>query len=1367
MRINSSHGKILIVGVLILLTVIINIANAPMKIKISSNDIETKEEVTRDKINSSHIPKNTNNIAHTFNIHSDNTSPLLSNISLSDVYIYHRDAENLIALKEEAGISIIVFTNKSILFYNYSKSYVIDVLDFDHGYLGNDELNEKLITLSNKSINFFTSDGECYKRLDIEFYWSNISLTGESITLWRSNDSLIKVLSDNGSILLSGRIVNLMDLNGANISYYGSILIRDITYYYSSILLLIRYNLSGSLTDSIAVLEWEMGLNKDLTAIVIDNQLPMTIYSHTFGSWHHEKSLFTLLKNKTKGYEIRIYAGLKGKNESIQIDSSLSDLVINSIDIDSVDDWNNDNVSEVVISNGTHVGVLVSNGTGIIKKIINKGIESFSNEKFVTYNESSILILNESLYVTQRYDVSSGVIVDVFNSSNKLIALTSTGSLMELNPSSKLSVERKITSFNYRGYSYSYNALAVYTTSEVLAEWVGETRYLLRYIDASINKTEISQQAVSVFLTNGTLLLYNKNGEIIYKTTNPNITLATANENASLIFLALKNGTLHENNTGNRLAIERASPIFLDLFNNNLVYVVSRVQVGPIINITLLKINPWNLNIEESFSILLNMGGYPNTELLYYGYSIALNDINNNNIIDIAIGIYGEISAYGGALYKNAFNLSIIKDLSEISYKIDVSPNIKSSPIGFRYVIYPFNDSFLYANSSSTDFYLIVGSNSVRKISFIGEKALSASNHVLFTNKTIRIFYNNSFLYNISSIQNVTIAVSILKNGSLLSNFIDYNGVIRLRELTGLEDYYSPLLIDIRSPKLLSGNTLISNSNNISFEFSFSDDVCLKNYSISIDSKYNASGNITGSHTSVSVKVITDLMDGSYRVEVTIFDLAERSSLYVFDLIIDSEPPNIRVNYSDIYNSTSISFTINITDNNYDFTDIYVDGKYYSRCSQNSAVITVNDLLQGDHEIELIAFDKAGNYNRSQFSFIIDLEAPIIRMHDLINNSYTSNQYINVSFNVSDNYNLAHLMITLNNTIILDEKLRTNETAINQKIKLLEGVNVIIIKATDEAKLIRVIKIVIHLDTKEPSIDLIARKINGTTIELEINVTDNLELEEVIIYVDGSEVGKYNKSLIKLNISLVEGIHNITVSARDIVGNVNTRELSVIIDITPPEIELISPKNDTMYNENLVELNLTVKENVEISVISIYVDNKLILSANNTNIKYLMELSEGTHNITILAIDINGNKARLCVIITIDTTPPKLEIINPVNGSIINSYRFNLTISFSDNYGVSRIIVFLNDSVLYNTSELIDSFRIKVNQNGVYKVRVVIIDNAGNSAVDTIIININVKNETETTGEHSMSEAILALVIGMSGALIGILYVYLRKRIVR
>jgi len=73
----------------------------------------------------------------------------------------------------------------------------------------------------------------------------------------------------------------------------------------------------------------------------------------------------------------------------------------------------------------------------------------------------------------------------------------------------------------------------------------------------------------------------------------------------------------------------------------------------------------------------------------------------------------------------------------------------------------------------------------------------------------------------------------------------------------------------------------------------------------------------------------------------------------------------------------------------------------------------------------------------------------------------------------------------------------------------------------------------------------------GETIDINIDVTDNVELEKVMLYIDGKKVKEYTSGPYKYSwdsSKATEGIHTITAEAVDKSGNVGTKSVTLIMD---------------------------------------------------------------------------------------------------------------------------------------------------------------------------------------------------------------------------
>jgi hypothetical protein len=120
----------------------------------------------------------------------------------------------------------------------------------------------------------------------------------------------------------------------------------------------------------------------------------------------------------------------------------------------------------------------------------------------------------------------------------------------------------------------------------------------------------------------------------------------------------------------------------------------------------------------------------------------------------------------------------------------------------------------------------------------------------------------------------------------------------------------------------------------------------------------------------------------------------------------------------------------------------------------------------------------------------------------------------------------------------------------------------------------------------------------------------------------------YATGLVKLP-ELSEGSHSLTIylEAPGITAHRSSYADTVnfAIDLTPPNISILSPANKTYTTDNATEasisLDFTVNENVSQVAFSLDGQEDISIAGNTT----LTELSIGSHNVTVYARDLAGN----------------------------------------------------------------------------------------------------------------------------------------------
>jgi len=93
-----------------------------------------------------------------------------------------------------------------------------------------------------------------------------------------------------------------------------------------------------------------------------------------------------------------------------------------------------------------------------------------------------------------------------------------------------------------------------------------------------------------------------------------------------------------------------------------------------------------------------------------------------------------------------------------------------------------------------------------------------------------------------------------------------------------------------------------------------------------------------------------------------------------------------------------------------------------------------------------------------------------------------------------------------------------------------------------------------EVDTTPPEVKIVSPSDGielGGTIEINIEATDNVELEKVTLYIDGKKIKEYTSGPYKYSwdsSKVTEGAHTIIVEAEDRSGNVETKSVTLIMD---------------------------------------------------------------------------------------------------------------------------------------------------------------------------------------------------------------------------
>jgi len=261
----------------------------------------------------------------------------------------------------------------------------------------------------------------------------------------------------------------------------------------------------------------------------------------------------------------------------------------------------------------------------------------------------------------------------------------------------------------------------------------------------------------------------------------------------------------------------------------------------------------------------------------------------------------------------------------------------------------------------------------------------------------------------------------------------------------------------------------------------------------------------------------------------------------------------------------------------------------------------------------------------------------------------------------------------------------------------------------------------------------------------------------------------YNNTCIIYTIDLEPGHYILNISATNIDGlhSYATHVFAVVEKENPPTKPLIiitEPKNWSVISWENLTLSLTViyPEPIDLYV---YINNTYItLLHGNNSLSIDIDLSNIPDGIYMLTINTSNVHVKLYVIK--DVSPPILNIINPLNETIID-HRFNLIFSVSDIF-LKEVYVYIDDIRLFFVRDPAERF-FSININpwiygpGRHVLTIIVSDIAEHIVSKNIVLYFNISVEnihvhvSVNTTNASHVQGILQINITCSQDLVGII----------
>ncbi|MDG6225626.1 MAG: hypothetical protein QCI82_08950, partial [Candidatus Thermoplasmatota archaeon] len=367
-------------------------------------------------------------------------------------------------------------------------------------------------------------------------------------------------------------------------------------------------------------------------------------------------------------------------------------------------------------------------------------------------------------------------------------------------------------------------------------------------------------------------------------------------------------------------------------------------------------------------------------------------------------------------------------------------------------------------------------------------------------------------------------------------------------------------------------------------------------------------------------------------------------------------------------------------------------------------------LSDGPHRIDITFEDHYGIEIKQRSDFIVDTVAPELTILYPSNGAVLSNDLVHFMWEAID------YSPVLTTTVRIDFEPATAVEGSYHNRFLTKGTHTFEVAVEDLAGH-RTTKSISFSIAKNTSLSITAPVLTRPTNLMEHTIRweylSYFEVEELTVSVTGSPSVQIDREATQHQLTFDKsGRYVVKVVAEDPAGNTISDEVEIIIDRDPPRPGFIGIPDPFITNTTVILLRWGAVESWGIDHYELYVDGGRV-GPNIVADRYSITLSEGDHEVALIAYDMAGNSGSSNVRIVVDLTPPHVEVTSPLS-KVLSSEEVDVGIDAFDLNGISLMNITIWNSLgtRYIEIDPVDSYRMKFVE-GINTVTIVVYDNAG------------------------------------------------------
>jgi len=391
-------------------------------------------------------------------------------------------------------------------------------------------------------------------------------------------------------------------------------------------------------------------------------------------------------------------------------------------------------------------------------------------------------------------------------------------------------------------------------------------------------------------------------------------------------------------------------------------------------------------------------------------------------------------------------------------------------------------------------------------------------------------------------------------------------------------------------------------------------------------------------------------------------------------------------------------------------------------------------LADGNHTIQVTAFDGANNSASASVPVIVDTTSPSLSVTYPADGAVFATTTVAMAWTASDaTSGLDRLELSLDGgpaTVLAPNE--TNHTFAG----LSDGSHTATLVAYDRAGHSTTAARTFVVDTAAPTVTIdapVAGWVSTRSVQVTWTAADvGSGLDHIEVSLDGNPPAVLPGTATSTTLTGVsDGPHTIVVQAFDRAGSSASASVAISVDATLPTATVTSPTPGQFLGTSSVQLAWTASDAPSgIDHFEVSIDGGVATTIPSGTTTYVFTgVTDGSHTFRLRAIDRAGNAVTASVTATVDVSPPTLAISSPTAAAFIRSHSVIVTWTAGDaTSGIDHYLVSLDGGSAQTVVGTATSYTFAGTSDGSHTIVVTAVDRAGNTHPASVTVTVDATN---------------------------------------